>query len=298
MIEVKSLSKIYGQQKAVHEISFSAKKGEILGFLGPNGAGKSTTMKIATCYLAPSEGKVEICGYEVQESPMDVKKNVGYLPEHNPLYKEMYVHEYLEFIGNLHQIKGKILKNRIKEMIELCGLGREERKKIGTLSKGYRQRVGLAQALLHDPQVLILDEPTSGLDPNQIMEIRQVIKEISKEKTVIFSTHIMQEVEALCNRVVIINLGKIVADSTVEKLHQNKNTVFIEFDQNIDTQAFSQISDLENWENIGENKFVLNSQTDIRKEIFAWAVQNQWTLLEIRQEKSSLEDVFHRLTQK
>src|SRR6478735_7768220 len=199
---VSNLTKTYGTQNAIDSISFQAGKGEILGFLGPNGAGKSTTMKIATCYIPPTSGVVTVAGYDVVESPLGVRKNVGYLPEHNPLYLDMYVHEYLEFIGSLHSIKGSKLKGRVQEMVEMTGLTLEQNKKLGALSKGYRQRVGLAQAMIHEPQVLILDEPTTGLDPNQILEIRSLIKNIGKEKTVLFSTHIMQEVQALCDRVV------------------------------------------------------------------------------------------------
>lgn len=217
-LKIQNLVKIYGVQSAVNDISFEVNQGEIVGFLGPNGAGKSTTMKIATCYLAATSGLVEVCGYDVQKNAMEVRRNIGYLPEHNPLYLEMYVKEFLEFIGGLYKIKGQFLQNRITEVIDLVGLNLEQKKKIGQLSKGYRQRVGLAQALIHDPKVLILDEPTTGLDPNQLAEIRAVIRNIGKEKTVVFSTHIMQEVEAICDRVVIINHGKIVNDSTLSAL--------------------------------------------------------------------------------
>lgn len=224
-LKIEHLVKVYGSQSAVNDISFEAKQGEIVGFLGPNGAGKSTTMKIATCYLTATSGKVEVCGYDVEHSAMDVRKNIGYLPEHNPLYLEMYVKEFLEFIGGLYQLKGINLNKRIAEVIELVGLSLEQKKKIGELSKGYRQRVGLAQALIHDPKVLILDEPTTGLDPNQLAEIRTVIKNIGKEKTVVFSTHIMQEVEAICDRVVIINHGKIVNDTPLSALKQSGKTL-------------------------------------------------------------------------
>src|SRR5688500_5459604 len=213
---VQHLTKIYGTQKAVNEISFAARKGEIVGFLGPNGAGKSTTMKIATGYLSATSGQVLVGGLDVSQHPLKVKRITGYLPEHNPLYLDLFVHEYLEFAGGIYGLKGKALKNRVAEMIELCGLTREQNKKIEALSKGYRQRVGLAQALIHDPKVLILDEPTSGLDPNQILEIRNVIRTISVNKTVVFSTHIMQEVQALCDRVVVINKGEIVADDRLD----------------------------------------------------------------------------------
>jgi ABC-2 type transport system ATP-binding protein len=224
-IKVKNLSKVYGSQRAVDGISFEVNQGEIVGFLGPNGAGKSTTMKIATGYLPATEGTVEICGFDVQTDSMSVRKNIGYLPEHNPLYVDMYVKEFLEFIGSLYQLKGQFLKKRIVEVIDLVGLSLEQHKQIGQLSKGYRQRVGLAQALIHNPPVLILDEPTTGLDPNQLAEIRTVIKNIGREKTVIFSTHIMQEVEAICDRVVIINHGKIVMNSPLNDLKQAGKTM-------------------------------------------------------------------------
>lgn len=225
MLKVQNLTKIYGSQKAVNDISFEAKAGEIVGFLGPNGAGKSTTMKIATCYLSATSGNVEVCGYDVQHSPMEVRQNIGYLPEHNPLYLDMYVKEFLEFTGGIYNLKGQILQKRILEVIELFGLTLEYKKKIGQLSKGYRQRVGLAQALIHDPKVLILDEPTTGLDPNQLAEIRSVIRNIGKEKTIIFSTHILQEVEAICDRVVIINHGIIVKDCTIHAMRQAGKTM-------------------------------------------------------------------------
>ena len=225
MLKVQNLTKIYGSQKAVNDISFEAKAGEIVGFLGPNGAGKSTTMKIATCYLTATSGNVEVCNYNVQKNPLEVRQNIGYLPEHNPLYLDMYVKEFLEFIGGIYGLKGQSLQKRISDVIELFGLTLEYKKKIGQLSKGYRQRVGLAQALIHDPRVLILDEPTTGLDPNQLAEIRQVIKNIGKEKTVIFSTHILQEVEAICDRVVIINHGIIVKDCPIIEMRQMGKTM-------------------------------------------------------------------------
>ncbi|MFN3849233.1 MAG: gliding motility-associated ABC transporter ATP-binding subunit GldA [Spirosomataceae bacterium] len=221
-IKIQNLSKVYGTQKAVDNISFEINKGEIVGFLGPNGAGKSTTMKIMTGYIPATEGTAEINGFDVKTNPMQVKQTIGYLPEHNPLYLDMYVREFLEFVGSMYGLSGKNLKNRIDEVIELVGLSIEKHKKIGQLSKGYRQRVGIAQALIHDPEVLILDEPTTGLDPNQLVEIRGLIKQIGQNKTVVFSTHIMQEVEAICDRVVIINRGKIVADGNLNELRQGK----------------------------------------------------------------------------
>lgn len=219
-IKIQNLSKVYGTQRAVDDISFEVTKGEIVGFLGPNGAGKSTTMKILTGYLPATNGSVEVNGFDVKASPMQVKSSIGYLPEHNPLYLDRYVRELLEFAGSLYGLKGKTLQIKVAETIEMVGLGLEKHKKIGQLSKGYRQRVGLAQALIHNPDVLILDEPTTGLDPNQLVEIRDLIKSVGKNKTVIFSTHIMQEVEAICDRVVIINRGKIVANGTLSELKQ------------------------------------------------------------------------------
>lgn len=220
-VVVSALTKQYGSQLAVNEVSFTCGKGEIIGFLGPNGAGKSTTMKIITGYLPATSGKAEICGFDVVQQAAEVKKRIGYLPEHNPLYLDMYVREHLEFAGKLYGLKGTLLQRRVDEMIDRCGLEREQHKKTGALSKGYRQRVGLAQALIHNPPVLILDEPTTGLDPNQIIEIRQLILSTAQDKTVILSTHIMQEVQAICRRAVIINLGKIVADSPVSELTAN-----------------------------------------------------------------------------
>ncbi len=224
-ISVQNLTKTYGQQKAVDGISFEVKTGEIVGFLGPNGAGKSTTMKIVTGYLAASGGSVAVNGFDVQTQSMAVRRSIGYLPEHNPLYLEMYVKEFLQFVGSLYDIKGHALKKQIADMIGLCGLGVEQHKKIGQLSKGYRQRVGLAQSLIHNPSVLVLDEPTTGLDPNQIVEIRNVIKNVGQDKTVLFSSHIMQEIEAICDRVVVINYGKIVSDCTLASLKQENKSL-------------------------------------------------------------------------
>lgn len=300
-IVVESLSKVYGSQHAVDGISFSVAEGEILGFLGPNGAGKSTTMKIATGYLPPTYGTVKVGGYDVNESALEVKRIVGYLPEHNPLYTDMYIHEYLEFIGGLHGLRGKQLKDRKAEMVKLCGLEREQNKKIGALSKGYRQRVGLAQALIHDPQVIILDEPTTGLDPNQILEIRGLIKTISKNKTVVFSTHIMQEVQALCDRIIIINKGKIVADKLVSELQSgitNQVTLTVEFSSPIAPALLKEIDGVVDVKATGEGKYVVKSlpDKDIRGEIFNFAAANKITLLGLVQEKDSLEDIFQQLT--
>ena len=217
-IDIKNLTKIYGSQKALNDVSLTASQGEIVGLLGPNGAGKSTMMKIITCFIPPTSGEVKVCGFDIFEQPMQIRSLIGYLPEQNPLYLDLYVRESLEFIAGLHHIKGKEKKQRVERMVELVGLTKEVNKKIGALSKGYRQRVGLAQAMIHNPKVLILDEPTTGLDPNQLVEIRQIIKQMGEEKTVLLSTHIMQEVEAVCTRAVIINNGRLVADDTVEHL--------------------------------------------------------------------------------
>lgn len=230
-IRVQELTKVYGQQRAVNAINFEISPGEIVGFLGPNGAGKSTTMKMLTGYLKPTSGIAEINDLNVVASPIEVKKQIGYLPEHNPLYLEMYVQEFLGFVGELYGLKQQNLKHRVAEIIEMVGLLPEKNKKIGQLSKGYRQRVGLAQALIHDPSVLILDEPTTGLDPNQLIEIRNLIKHIGKDKTVILSTHIMQEVEALCDRVLIINKGSLVADFMIEELQHSGKTMEIFFSE-------------------------------------------------------------------
>jgi ABC-2 type transport system ATP-binding protein len=297
-VEVHNLVKIYGQQRAVDGISFSARPGDILGFLGPNGAGKSTTMKIITCYLPQTEGKVNVCGYDVVHQSIEVKKCIGYLPEHNPLYLDMYVKEYLEFIAGVHQLGNKT-KQAVDTMIEHTGLTREYKKRIGELSKGYRQRVGLAQAMIHDPQVLILDEPTSGLDPNQITEIRELIREIGKSKTVILSTHIMQEVKALCNRVVIINKGKLVADETPENLQHGTDSKFVfvaEFKGEFSPKNLHTISGVEKTVSLGQNRFRIIANRDIREDLFSFAVKNKLILLSVAMEDQSLEDVFRKLT--
>lgn len=299
-VVVEGLTKIFNTQKAVDNISFETKRGSILGFLGPNGAGKTTTMKIITCFLPQSEGKVSVCNFDVETDPMEVRKRIGYLPEHNPLYKDLYVKEYLSFVAGLHHIKNK--KQRVAEMIERTGLEREQHKIIGTLSKGYRQRVGLAQAMLHDPEVLILDEPTSGLDPNQLAEIRSLIKQLGQEKTVIFSTHIMQEVQAICDQVLIINKGKLVANDSIETLQQRvsgETIIQIEFAQAIKETQLKKIPHLSKIESLGNNRWQLHttSKEDIRASIFEFAVQHQLTLLEMKKEVFSVEDVFQQLTQ-
>lgn len=300
-VSVRDLTKIYGEQKAVNQVTFEAKKGEVLGFLGPNGAGKTTTMKILTCFIPQSEGSAEVCGFDVEKNPMEVRERIGYLPEHNPLYKDMYVKEYLGFVARMHKVKSP--KKRVAEMIEMTGLEREQHKHIGALSKGYRQRVGLAQAMIHDPEVLILDEPTSGLDPNQLAEIRSLIKQLGEEKTVIFSTHIMQEVQALCNRVLIINKGKIVANDPIEQLQSRvsgETMVTVEFNKSPKIADLNQIRHVAKVKDLGKNKFqiISDSTHDTRSEIFQFAVAQNLILLEMRKETYSVEDVFQQLTKK
>ena len=299
-IQVNQLTKVYGRQRAVNALSFEVTPGDILGFLGPNGAGKSTTMKVLTGYIPPTSGEVKVMGHEVVRNPKAVKRNMGYLPEQNPLYPDMYVREYLVLMGSLYSLKGSRLRRRISEMVNLCGLGPEQNKKIGALSKGYRQRVGLAQALIHDPEVLILDEPTTGLDPNQLVEIRNLIKEVSKEKTVIFSTHLMQEVKALCNRVIIINWGQLVADNTVNQLTAETGTVLkVEFQNELDEQTLSALPGLKKLSRQG-NRFVLESEgnQDLREPLFKYAAAQGWVILGMQREEQNLEDIFQKLTQK
>ena len=296
-IIVDQLTKVYGEQTAVNQISFSVQSGEIVGFLGPNGAGKSTTMKMLTCFIPQTSGKASVCGFDTEKNSLDVRRNVGYLPEHNPLYPEMYVKEYLEFAARLNGMKNA--DKRIEDMIAMTGLTLGRRKKIGQLSKGYRQRVGLAQAMLHDPKVLIMDEPTSGLDPNQLAEVRSLIKNIGKEKTVILSTHIMQEVQAICSRVIIINKGKIVADDSVDGIQaQQKGTTIIqvEFKEAVNQQLLKQIAGVRSIK--GDTKLVIEyyGDADIREYLFRFAVENKYTLLNKKKKKQNLEDVFHDLT--
>ena len=298
-VVVKNLTKIYGSQKAVNNISFEAKKGTILGFLGPNGAGKTTTMKILTSFIPQTSGTATVCGFDTATSPIDVRKNIGYLPEHNPLYKDMYVKEYLNFVANLHEIPNK--RSRVGEMIEMTGLTREQKKQIGSLSKGYRQRVGLAQAMLHNPDVLILGEPTSGLDPNQLVEIRALVKSLGKEKTVIFSTHIMQEVQAICDRVIIINKGNLVANDTIDTLQQKvagTTRITVEFLQKTSRKTLGKIKGVKEVKHLGGNSWQLITalHDDVRADIFEFAVVNNLTLLELRKEIFSVEDVFQELT--
>lgn len=296
-IEVKNLFKYYGEQAAVNDVSFSVKQGEVVGFLGPNGAGKSTTMKIITGFIPSNGGEVSVCGSQVDVDKLETRKLIGYLPENNPLYLDMYVKEYLEFVGGIYKIQK--IKSRVTEMIEAVGLGLEQSKKIGALSKGYRQRVGLAQAIIHDPKVLILDEPTSGLDPNQLVEIRELIKTIGKEKTVLFSTHIMQEAEAICNRLVIINKGRIVANDSADSLQQavKEQTVYVEFDQSVTKSQLMTIKGVKKVEAI-HNGWLIASDLDLSlsKEIALFAQKQGWLTLELKVEKKSLEEVFKNLT--
>lgn len=297
-IEVKNVTKIYGQQKALDDVSFNIEPGHIVGFLGPNGAGKSTMMKIITCFIPQSSGSVEVCGFDVVTNPIDVKKHVGYLPEHNPLYLDMYVKEYLDFIGGVYRIKNR--KERVKEMVDMVGLDLEQNKKIGALSKGYRQRVGLAQAMIHDPKVLILDEPTTGLDPNQLEEIRGLIKNIGKEKTIMLSTHIMQEVEAICDKTIIVNHGKIVADDQTEALQKeqkNQIVLTVEFDKEVAASALQKIEGVVQVKNSHGNFWVIEIKDDaVRNNIFQFAMQKDMVILTMQKETQSLEAVFKKLT--
>ncbi len=298
-IKVENLTKVYGEQRAVDNVTFEAKKGEVLGFLGPNGAGKTTTMKIITCFIPQTSGTAEVCGFNTAEQSMEVRKRIGYLPENNPLYKDMYVKEYLEFVAGLHKVSNK--KSRVNEMIEMTGLEREHKKQIAALSKGYRQRVGLAQAMLHNPEVLILDEPTSGLDPNQLIEIRNLIKELGKEKTVVFSTHIMQEVQAICDRVLIINKGKIVADDSIDALQnlvKGESIITVEFLEKSNEKLLSKIPHVKHVKAKNDRKWELATslEYDIRADIFHFAVENKLTIIEMNKEVSSVEDVFQKLT--
>lgn len=300
-IEIKAVSKLYGEQKALDNVSLSIKSGEIVGLLGPNGAGKSTLMKIITCFIPPTTGEVTINGHNIESDSLKIKKVVGYLPESNPLYMEMYIKEYLEFVAAIHKIPDA--KKRIKEIIELTGLSQEQHKKIHQLSKGYKQRVGIAQALLPSPEVLILDEPTSGLDPNQLVDIRNLITEIGKEKTILLSTHIMQEVEAVCDRVIIINKGKIVADDSTRNLtsqHSKTAVISVEFDGEMNQKELGNLSGIEKVMHINHYNWIIESSSkeDIRSSLFKLAVKKNVSILSMNLEKESLETVFHRLTKK
>ncbi len=299
-IKVNNITKTYGNQNALNDVSFEVNSGEIVGFLGPNGAGKSTMMKILTCFIPQTSGSASVCGFDVSEQSLDVRKNVGYLPEHNPLYLDMYVKEYLEFISGLHHLKN--VKSRIAEMIEITGLQIEQKKKIGALSKGYRQRVGLAQAMIHDPKVLILDEPTTGLDPNQLEEIRNLIIKVGKQKTVMLSTHIMQEVEAVCDRVIIVNNGQIVANDITSVIQntqtKNKQFITVEFDKETSRNSLKKINGVHDAQQINGNTWKIEAHTDkdIRPDIFQYAVQNNLAVLTLHKEEQKLEDVFKHLT--
>ena len=296
-IEVKNVVKYYKEQAALNDVSFKINSGEIVGFLGPNGAGKSTMMKIITCFIPKSSGLVKVCGLDVDENSIDVRRKVGYLPEHNPLYLDMYVKEYLGFVGGIYGIKNK--NERVKEMVNLVGLEKEQHKKIGALSKGYRQRVGLAQAIILEPEVLILDEPTSGLDPNQLVDIRQLILNIGKTKTVMLSTHIMQEVEAICDRVIIIKEGQIVADDTAKHIQQKdelKQTVLVEFDKEASRNQLKQITNVKSVKNVEGNKWIFMGEGDIRPHIAKFAQQNNILILAMSTVEKSMEDVFKEMT--
>ncbi len=299
-IEIKNITKYYGTQKALDDVSVSIDKGEVVGLLGPNGAGKSTLMKIITSFIPPTSGTITVNGFDVQDDSLKTRRLIGYLPENNPLYLDMYVKEYLLFVlGVYHRNNNK--DTIVKDMIDLTGLGPEQNKKIGALSKGYRQRVGLAQALIHDPEILILDEPTSGLDPNQLVEIRKIIAELGKRKTVILSTHIMQEVEAICGRVVIIDRGKIVADDstgTLSKLSGSSVRFRVEFKENVKISVLKKLPFVKNVEQLKETEWLLEAKgdKDIRQDIFQFAVDNNFHVLSLSQAEQKMEDIFRRLT--
>ena len=298
-IIVQNVTKQYDTQLALNDVSLTIGKGEIVGLLGPNGAGKSTLMKIITCFIPPTKGTVSVEGYDIWEQSMEVRRRVGYLPEHNPLYLDMYVKEYLGFVGGIHHLKGQELNKRIDEMIEMTGLGVEMHKKIGALSKGYRQRVGLAQAMIHNPSVLILDEPTSGLDPNQLIDIRNLIRDLGEEKTVLLSTHIMQEVEALCDRVIIINKGVVVANDNIENLtKESDNVLVVEFDGKVTMEMLRNIVGLKQAKAIKENQWILESKADldIRQDLMRWALNNNIIIKSMQREETSIEECFQRLT--
>jgi ABC-2 type transport system ATP-binding protein len=302
-IKISQLTKTFGKQKALDQVSFEVNPGEILGFVGPNGAGKTTTMKILTGYIAPTSGSAFVNDKNVSKNSFDIRKEIGYLPEHNPLYPEMYVKEYLEYVSGLYGMKN-VANIRIEDIIDQTGLEKEKEKKVGALSKGYRQRVGLAQAIIHDPSVLILDEPTSGLDPNQIVEIRSLISSLGKEKTVLLSTHLMQEVEAICDRIVIINQGQIVADDKVGEIHtrleENKQTIQVEFNNAVEANSLEQIEGVNKVKKVDDSNWLLESvsKDDIRQNIFNFAVSNSLTVLSMQKKEKSVEEVFQDLTKK
>ena len=297
-IKVQHINKLYGAQKALNDVSFEVGSNQIIGFLGPNGAGKSTMMKILTCYIPPSSGSAEVCGFDIATQSIEVRKQIGYLPEHNPLYLDMYVKEFLEFVGGIYRLRNT--KTRVAEMIHLTGLEAEQNKKIGALSKGYRQRVGLAQAMIHNPKVLIMDEPTTGLDPNQLEEIRSLIKALGKEKTVMLSTHIMQEVEAICDRVIIINKGEIVANDETKNLQQNttRQIITVEFDKNPDVTELKALPLIHEviYQQGNQWQLVSLGTDDVRKVIFDFAVKGGLSVLTLHKEEQKMEDVFKQLT--
>ncbi len=298
-IQVQALTKVYGEQKAVDAISFSLKPGEIVGFLGPNGAGKSTTMKMITGYLPPTAGTATVCGFNSQTHPMEVRRRVGYLPEANPLYFDMYVREYLQFSAGIHGIRNDVAK-RVEAVVERTGLGKEAHKRIGMLSKGYKQRVGLAQALLHDPEVLILDEPTSGLDPNQLAEIRNLIVSLGQDKTVLLSSHILQEVQAVCSRAIIINNGRLVADDAISALQATgpKTSLLLTLESDVEPAAFKAIKGLSKLEEAGPRRWLLEGPQPeaLRRAVLQWALDRNIGIASLQSQSQSLEDVFRTLT--
>lgn len=300
-VSVKNLTKFYGSQKAVNNISFDLREGEIVGFIGPNGSGKSTTMKCICGILPPDNGEILIKGINIQNSKLEIKRRIGYLPEHNPLYTEMYVREYLHYVDGIYS-KTKGRKERVDEILSMTGLAEESHKKIGQLSKGYRQRVGIAQALIHNPSILILDEPTTGLDPNQLIEIRIMISELSKNKTVLLSTHILQEVEAICDRVIIINHGEIVADDTSEKIRRSEDkdeqTIYVEFNLEIKPGLLEEIEGINKVQSVSVKEFLIggNSKDDLREKIFTFATENKLAILTIQKKEETLEQAFRKLT--
>ena len=299
-IKAQDITKVYGKEKALDGVSFSIETGEIVGFLGPNGAGKTTMMKIITGFIPQTSGEVTVNGLSVITNPLEVKKQIGYLPENNPLYDELYVREYLKYVAGLYKTANK--RERMEEIIEMTGLHDEQKKKIGQLSKGYKQRVGLAQALIHDPEVLILDEPTSGLDPNQIVEIRNLISRVGKQKTVLLSTHIMQEVEAICDRVIIIKEGRIVADETkgnmLKYIDEEYQIVLVEFDKDVSKEKIEEVEFVVRAVPVNKNQWLVQGQQehDVRSKIFDFAVKNKFTVLVMQKQEKSLEEVFRRLT--
>ncbi len=300
-VDIKNITKYYGKQKALDNVSFTIKKGEVIGLLGPNGAGKSTLMKILTSVIPQSSGTAAINGLDVQKNSLEIRKRIGYLPEHNPLYTDMYVREYLSYVLNSYSTN-KQTKETVEKVIQLTGLKAESNKKISQLSKGYRQRVGLAQALIHDPDILILDEPTSGLDPNQLVEIRRIISDLGKEKTILLSTHIMQEVEALCNRIVIIDHGNIVADDTPAELSSRSDKALVyrlEIKETIQSINTSEIEGASKAEKLNNNIWLITAKKgyDIRENIFKFAVKHNYNVLALSQDSNKMEDIFHRLTQ-